>query len=102
MSGASARKRILKTSVAAAAAGAVLFAPLTPLAQEVGAPLDPVSIRIGSNTEFTRIEFAGVIGARSHASARPPPPTSRASRSIRRAAWTRSRPAPSAVPPNWS
>ena len=65
MSGASARKRILKTSVAAAAAGAVLFAPLAPLAQEVGAPLDPVSIRIGSNTEFTRIEFAGVIGARS-------------------------------------
>lgn len=65
MSGASASKRILKTSVAAAAAGAVLFAPLAPLAQEVGAPLDPVSIRIGSNTEFTRIEFAGVIGARS-------------------------------------
>lgn len=65
MSGASASKRILKTSVAAAAAGAVLFAPLTPLAQEVAAPLDPVSIRIGSNTEFTRIEFAGVIGARS-------------------------------------
>jgi murein DD-endopeptidase MepM/ murein hydrolase activator NlpD len=65
MSGASARKRILKTSVAAAAAGAVLFAPLTPLAQEAAAPLDPISIRIGSNTEFTRIEFAGAIGARS-------------------------------------
>ncbi|MBU3972007.1 MAG: hypothetical protein KKG54_14490, partial [Alphaproteobacteria bacterium] len=65
MSGASASKRILKTSVAAAAAGAVLFAPLAPLAQEAAAALDPVSIRIGANTEFTRIEFAGVIGARS-------------------------------------
>ncbi|MGV8930365.1 MAG: tetratricopeptide repeat protein [Brevundimonas sp.] len=51
--------------MAAAAAGAVLFAPLSPLAQEVAAPLDPVSIRIGSNAEFTRIEFAGVVGARS-------------------------------------
>jgi len=65
MSGASASKRILKTSVAAAAAGAMLFAPMTPLAQEVAAPLDPVSIRIGANAEFTRIEFAGVVGARS-------------------------------------
>ena len=65
MSGAAARKRMLKTSVAAAAAGAVLFAPLTPLAQEGAAPLDPIAIRIGSNSEFTRIEFAGVIGARS-------------------------------------
>jgi hypothetical protein len=65
MSGAAARKRMLKTSVAAAAAGAVLFAPLAPLAQEGAAPLDPIAIRIGSNSEFTRIEFAGVIGARS-------------------------------------
>ena len=65
MSGVSASKRLLKTSVAAAAAGAVLLAPLAPLAQETAAPLDPVSIRIGSNAEFTRIEFAGVIGARS-------------------------------------
>lgn len=87
MSGASARKRVLKTSVAAAAAGAVLFAPLAPLAQEVGPPLDPVSIRIGSNTEFTRIEFAGVVGfgrrfavtaaMSSSASVRPQRPTSR-------------------------
>jgi tetratricopeptide (TPR) repeat protein len=65
MSGVSVSKRILKTSVAAAAAGAVLFAPMTPLAQEAGTPLDPISIRIGSNAEFTRIEFAGAIGARS-------------------------------------
>ncbi len=65
MSGVPVSKRILKTSVAAAAAGAVLFAPLAPLAQEAGAPPDPLSIRIGAAAEFTRIEFAGVVGARS-------------------------------------
>lgn len=64
MSGASS-KRILRSTAAAAAAGAVAFAPLAPLAQEAGAPLDPVTIRIGANAEFTRLEFAGVIGARS-------------------------------------
>lgn len=64
MSGASS-KRILRTTVAAAAAGAVAFAPLTPLAQEAGGAVDPITIRIGANAEFTRIEFAGVIGARS-------------------------------------
>ena len=58
-------KRILRTTVAAAAAGAVLFAPLAPLAQEAGAALDPVTIRIGANAEFTRIEFAGAVGSRS-------------------------------------
>ncbi|MFA4892980.1 hypothetical protein [Brevundimonas sp.] len=51
--------------MAAAAAGAVAFAPMAPLAQEVGAAVDPISIRIGANAAFTRIEFAGVIGARS-------------------------------------
>lgn len=65
MSGASASKRILNTSVAAAAAGAMLFTPLAPLAQTAPAPMDPVTIRIGANAEFTRLEFAGVIGARS-------------------------------------
>lgn len=64
MSGASS-KRILRTTVAAAAAGAVVFAPLAPLAQEAGVPLDPITIRIGANAEFTRIEFAGVVGSRS-------------------------------------
>ncbi|HEY0600092.1 hypothetical protein [Brevundimonas sp.] len=64
MSGASS-KRILRTTVAAAAAGAVAFAPLAPLAQEAAAALDPVTIRIGANSEFTRIEFAGVVGSRS-------------------------------------
>ena len=65
MSGVSVSKRVLRTTVAAAAAGAVVFAPMAPLAQEVGAAADPISIRIGANAEFTRIEFAGVIGARS-------------------------------------
>ncbi|MEJ6790155.1 hypothetical protein BrevBR_11435 [Brevundimonas sp. BR2-1] len=65
MSGATISKRVLRTTVAAAAAGAVAFAPMAPLAQEAGAALDPVSIRIGANAEFTRLEFAGVIGARS-------------------------------------
>lgn len=66
MSGARVSKRILKTTVAAAAAGAVAFAPMAPLAQEaVAAGLDPVTIRIGAAPDFTRVEFAGVIGARS-------------------------------------
>jgi len=66
MSGARSSKRILKSTVAAAAAGAVVLAPLAPLyAQEAGAALDPVTIRIGANEVFTRVEFAGVIGARS-------------------------------------
>lgn len=67
MSGASTRKRFLKSTVAAAAAGAVVLAPMAPLhAQEGGATtLDPVTIRVGANETFTRVEFAGVIGARS-------------------------------------
>ena len=65
MSGASSSKRILRTTAAAVAAGAVVFAPVAPLAREAGAALDPVSIRIGANETFTRVEFAGVIGSRS-------------------------------------
>lgn len=65
MSGARATRRILKSTVAAAAAGAVALAPLAPQAQEAGAALDPVTIRVGANDAFTRVEFAGVIGARS-------------------------------------
>lgn len=64
MSGARSTKRILKSTVAAAAAGAVAFAPLAPLAQEGGAALDPVTIRVGANGAFTRVEFAGVVGLR--------------------------------------
>ncbi len=65
MSGATATRRILQSTVAAAAAGAVAFAPLAPLAQDVGAALAPVTIRIGANEAFTRVEFAGVVGGRS-------------------------------------
>lgn len=66
MSGATASKRILRTTVAAAAAGAVAFAPITPLAQEsAGGSGEPIAIRIGANDRFTRIEFGGPIGARS-------------------------------------
>nr|WP_246328801.1 hypothetical protein [Brevundimonas lenta] len=35
------------------------------MAQESGAAHDPVTIRVGANAAFTRLEFAGVIGARS-------------------------------------
>mgnify|MGYP001398925154 CR=1 FL=1 len=66
MSGALASKRILNTTVAAAAAGSIAFAPLAPLAQEAaGRGGDPLSISIGANAEFTRVEFGGVIGVRS-------------------------------------
>ena len=58
-------KQLLRTTVAVAAAGAVAFAPMAPLAQEAAVATDPITIRIGANAEFTRIEFAGVIGARS-------------------------------------
>jgi len=69
MSGATHRKRILKTTAAAAAAGAMAFAPLAPLAQEMSGPVsEPLLIRIGATAEFTRVEFAGVIGARSRVS----------------------------------
>lgn len=68
MSGAPHSKRILKTTVAAAAAGAVVFAPLAPLAQEAGRGRDPLSISIGQNADLTRVEFGGVIGVRSRVS----------------------------------
>lgn len=67
MSGAPAKKRVLQTTVAAAAAGVVVFAPLAPapsLAQGQSQSGAPVEIRIGANAGFTRIEFAGVVGAR--------------------------------------
>lgn len=64
MSGAVASKRVLNSTVAVATAGAIVFAPLAPLAQEVMAPLDPVAISVGSNSGFTRVEFAGVVGSR--------------------------------------
>lgn len=56
--------------MALGAAGAIAFAPIAGvvapvLAQEAEAALDPVTIRVGANDGFTRIEFAGVVGARS-------------------------------------
>ncbi|MGX1803220.1 hypothetical protein ACWIDJ_12905, partial [Brevundimonas naejangsanensis] len=63
MSGAPAKKRVLQTTVAAAAAGVVVFAPLAP-APSLAQAGAPVEIRIGANAGFTRIEFAGVVGAR--------------------------------------
>jgi tetratricopeptide (TPR) repeat protein len=60
-----ARSRLLKTSVAAAVAGAITLAPFATLAQEGTVALDPIVIRIGATEAFTRVEFAGVIGARS-------------------------------------
>lgn len=68
MSGAMASKRVLKSTVAVAAAGAVVFAPLAPLAQETAAAGDPVAIRVGQNAAFTRVEFAGVVGSRARVS----------------------------------
>ena len=65
MSGASSRKRVLRTTVAMATAGAIAFAPLVSMAQEGGSAGDPIVIRVGSTDEFTKVEFAGVIGARS-------------------------------------
>lgn len=49
--------------MAAAAAGVVVFAPLAP-APSLAQAGAPVEIRIGANAGFTRIEFAGVVGAR--------------------------------------
>ncbi|MGO4409700.1 MULTISPECIES: hypothetical protein [unclassified Brevundimonas] len=64
MSGATASKRVLKTTVAAAAAGVVVFAPLAPHAEGSNVSSGPVEIRVGANTGFTKIEFAGAVGSR--------------------------------------
>ncbi|WP_313102417.1 hypothetical protein [Brevundimonas sp.] len=65
MSGATASKRVLKTTVAAAAAGVVVFAPLAPHAEGAGPRSgDPVEIRVGANAGFTKVEFAGAVGSR--------------------------------------
>lgn len=64
MSGALASKRVLKTTVAAAAAGVVVLAPLSPHAEGAARSVDPVEIRVGANAAFTKIEFAGVVGSR--------------------------------------
>ncbi|RZJ95422.1 MAG: hypothetical protein EON88_11080, partial [Brevundimonas sp.] len=58
------RQRLLNSTVAVATAGALVFAPLASLAQEGARVADPIVIRVGSTAEFTKLEFAGVIGAR--------------------------------------
>jgi len=63
MSGKAARKGLLKTTVALTAAGTMALAPMAPSAAQ-DAALEPVAVRIGANDTFTRVEFAGVIGAR--------------------------------------
>ena len=64
MSGATASKRVLKTTVAAAAAGVVVFAPLAPHAEGANVASGPVEIRVGANAGFTKVEFAGAVGSR--------------------------------------
>jgi len=69
MAGPRSRRSIGRTSVALGAAGTIAFAPIAgafpALAQEAGAAtVDPVTIRIGANQGFTRIEFAGIVGSR--------------------------------------
>ncbi|MBN8551938.1 MAG: hypothetical protein J0L52_03460 [Caulobacterales bacterium] len=55
-------RRLARATVAVATAGAVVTAPLAPLAW--AAPGDPIDIRRGANADFTRIEFGGPVGAR--------------------------------------
>lgn len=68
MAGAYSRKSLARASVALGAMGTVAFAPMISavpaLAQEASRALDPVSISVGANDSFTRVEFAGVIGSR--------------------------------------
>ncbi|MDO1559618.1 hypothetical protein Q0812_09280 [Brevundimonas sp. 2R-24] len=61
------RQRLLNAGLAVLTAGSVGAAPMLAMAVPSEAPvraLDPVEVRVGRNTEFTRVEFAGVIGQR--------------------------------------
>jgi tetratricopeptide (TPR) repeat protein len=70
MARARSRTAIGRTSTALGVAGTIALAPVLTgvapvLAQEAGqAALDPVTIRVGANEGFTRVEFAGVVGSR--------------------------------------
>lgn len=55
-------RRLARATVAVATAGAVVIAPLAPVAW--AAPGDPIDIRRGASGAFTRLEFAGPIGSR--------------------------------------
>ena len=70
MAGARSRTAIGRTTAALGAAGTIALAPIAAvgvpaLAQEASAALDPITIRVGANDGFTRVEFAGVVGSRS-------------------------------------
>jgi hypothetical protein len=65
MSGASVSKRVLRTTVAAAAAGAVAFSPLAPLASGRLGGAGPRHHPHWIEQRVHRVEFAGVIGSRS-------------------------------------
>ena len=66
MSGATVSKRVLKNHRGRRRGGrGRVLAPGRRWPRRSAPPLDPISIRIGANAGFTRIEFAGVIGARS-------------------------------------
>ena len=69
MAGKRSTTAIGRTTAALGAAGTIalapVFAPSIPaFAQEAAAALDPVTIRVGANDGFTRVEFAGVVGSR--------------------------------------
>ena len=70
MVGARSRTAIGRTTAALGAAGTIALAPVAgsvvpAFAQEVAnVALDPITIRVGANDGFTRVEFAGVVGSR--------------------------------------
>ncbi|WP_374275906.1 hypothetical protein [Brevundimonas sp.] len=61
MAAAPARRTLLRTTAALGVAGAVALAPASLPAQSGGGP---VEVRVGTNPDFTRVEFAGSVGSR--------------------------------------
>ena len=70
MAGARTTTAIGRTTAALGVVGTIALAPIAAsvvpaFAQEAAnAALDPITIRVGANDGFTRIEFAGVVGSR--------------------------------------
>jgi len=69
MAGKRSTTAIGRTTAALGAAGTIALAPIAgsvvpAFAQEAAAALDPITIRIGANDGFTRVEFAGIVGSR--------------------------------------
>ncbi|WP_426050621.1 tetratricopeptide repeat protein [Brevundimonas sp. SL161] len=70
MAGPRSSTAIGRTTAALGVAGTIALAPIAgavvpAFAQEAAAALDPITIRVGANDGFTRIEFAGIVGSRS-------------------------------------